>query len=257
MKDRWMIIDVSNWAHKLLYAGRSDAERAVEAFRRWHDYMDVNVKPFRIVYAFDSPGHSFRKQLLPSYKANRKPPPVGLADVLDGAERLAIDEGCEIVRSEGFEADDLIATVAEVARTRNARVVICSSDKDLRQLLRRGEVTIATTVSVSKGIEWFTEATLMENFGLRPSQWIDYQTLVGDSTDNVGGCPGIGDKRARDLLRRCGSIDDYFKHPWRTKLSERQRAEMLRFRSCLDVTRQLVTLRTDVPLGDGWEETLS
>ncbi|MEO1616990.1 MAG: 5'-3' exonuclease H3TH domain-containing protein [Planctomycetota bacterium] len=259
--NRWVIVDVSNWAHKLLHAAKGDPDRAMQIFEKWHDYVDVNVKPCRIVYAFDSPGGSFRKELTESYKSSRKPPPEGLAKLMTAVELFAIETCTEIVKAPGFEADDLIATVTRLAmeQASDSQVVICSTDKDLRQLLQQGRVVLATSVSINKGIEWFNERDLLHKFGLRPDQWIDYQTLVGDSTDDVKGCSGFGPQRSADLLKACGSLEGHFASPWRANLGDAARSKLLQFRSsgALNLARQLVTLRTDVPLGEGWEELIA
>ena len=249
----WIIIDVSNWAHKLLHAA-GGPDGAAKMFRRWLDLVVDKTEAERIVLAFDSAGPSFRRKLNPHYKAGRKDPPAGLAKLLTAIELLAIENAYDVASADGFEADDVIATVTRIGVESDRQVVICSTDKDLRQLLRTGRVVIIRSVSVSKGIEWYNEGRLMQEYNLRARQWIDYQTLVGDTSDNVAGCDNIGDKTARAILTACGSLDDHYANPWRAKINDRQRGSLSRFRGRLrDQARQLVTLRTDVPLGDGWE----
>jgi hypothetical protein len=147
---RWLLIDVSNWAYKLLHTGGGPVG-AVALFRRWLDLAVDKTEPERVVLAMDSErGQSFRRQLNPHYKAGRKEPPPGLGELIESIKQLAVDNCHDIAAAEGFEADDVIATVTRIGLESHRQVVICSSDKDLRQLLVRGRVMIFRSVPIPK-----------------------------------------------------------------------------------------------------------
>lgn len=139
---------------------------------------------------------SFRKELAPTYKAQREKLPNDFYGTLDRVkERLAAD-GFMLWESEGFEADDVIATATEEAVKRGHDVVICSADKDLMQLLRPGVKQFRTH---DQSI--WTVKEFKEKYGIEPAQFGDYLALVGDASDNVAGCKGVGDKRAAAMLQ--------------------------------------------------------
>lgn len=251
---RVTLIDVSNWAHKLIHATGS-IDRAFATFQRWHATIADATGAERYVLAFDSPGASFRREVNTSYKASRKEPPAGVSELIEQVKQWAIAEGYDVAQADGFEADDIIATITAAAVLNRRQAIICSTDKDLRQLLQDGWVVIARTVTASK-IEWYNEQELLKDFGLRPSQWVDFQTLVGDKSDNVAGCDRIGEKTACGLLQSCGTLDEHFVNPWRAKLTLSQRTALAKFRGeRRDLARLMVKLRTDAPLGAGWAES--
>jgi DNA polymerase I len=177
---------------------------------------------------------------------------------------------------DGSEADDLLASLAAAAVTSGQQCVLCSADKDLWQCLKAGSVSILRNfkterVKLDGDVEhiwmyepiWMTEATLGEAFALRPDQWIEYQCLVGESGDNVRGCPGWGSKYASELLGKCGTIEQAFGlldrssasyNPHRLpgvpktktiKLPTRYQ-KLAAWREQYPSTRQLIELRADV-----------
>lgn len=208
--------------------------------------------PSEMYVAWDTPGTSWRKTLWPAYKATRSEKPETLVEQLAECEHGICDLATSLGADE-FEADDVLATAAAIAEQRSGLTVIASRDKDLRQCLRKGVVAICRDLrSDAHGklvATWITEDSMAGDDGLSPSQCIDYQTLVGDGVDNVPGCPGIGDKTAKDLLRRAGGIDAVVENPWkfipRDKLREKFLAWVRDGR--MSLTRELVTLYRDVP----------
>ncbi|WP_149496226.1 5'-3' exonuclease [Roseiconus lacunae] len=252
--NRWLIIDVSNWAYRLLYAC-GPGERSLRMFFRWAEVCEQATQPHRVVLCYDTDGPSFRHQIAGDYKAGRRDEPIGLPELINRIRQQAIENAWDNLSADGFEADDCIATVTDLALASDGQVIVCSSDKDLFQLLIEGRVIIIRDVSVKTGVTWYNASDLHADQSLHPHQWSDYLTLVGDSVDNVSGCDGIGEKTARQLLVSAGSIDNHFRSPFRGGLSDRHRARLSGWKKSggLDRTRQLIHLRNDVPLPDGWE----
>ena len=203
--------------------------------------------PSHLVCAMDSPGPGVRNDIYSEYKANREDLPEDLrpqipmiADVMAGLRIPAI-------RYDGWEADDVVATLTRQAVESDMSVRIVSSDKDLRQLLGP-RVQI---FNVRK--QQFLDADdLMREWGVRPDQVIDYQSLVGDSVDNVPGVPLVGPKKARDLLERFGTLEEVLAHADEAP-GKKLRENLVTFAEQARVSRQLVTLRQDLPLAIDWD----
>ena len=145
----------------------------------------------------------------------------------------------------GFEADDLLATLAAAGAAKGIDVFICSSDKDCRQLLS-DKVKIFNL----RKREVFDAASLQNDWGIRPEQVIDYQTLVGDSVDNVRGVEGVGAKTASKYLQDYGTIENLIAHI--DDLKGKKKENLQAFLPNLDATRRLVTLDTKTPVPLDW-----
>ena len=185
----------------------------------------------------------FRCEIDPNYKANRDEFP----ELLQQQERRIIEIitalGIPILREPGFEADDLAATLATRLAGPDLRVVLVSRDKDLEQLL--GEHVVMLDAHKQEDA-WTGPAELLAKKGYTPAQAVDIQTLTGDSTDNVPGVPGIGPKTAVKLISQFGSAEQVLAHA--DKLTPKQAENIKAYADQLPRTRQLVTLRTDVPV---------
>ena len=191
---------------------------------------------------FDAGRTTFRSEIYPAYKAHRPEPPEELVPqfaLIRDAVR-AFNVPC--VELAGFEADDLIATYARLAREQGARVTIVSSDKDLMQL-------------VGEGVEMFDPlknrvigpAEVFEKFAVAPDKVVDVQALAGDSTDNVPGVPGIGIKTAAQLITEYGDLESLLARAAEIKQPKR-RESLIENADLARVSRRLVELRQDVPV---------
>lgn len=182
-----------------------------------------------------------RKQLYPQYKANRDPAPEDLEIQERRIITLLETAGVPMLRLTGHEADDIMATLVRRINDPDLHVYLVSRDKDLDQLL-------SPRVSLYDPLkdEVMTPERLVERKGWRPDQAIEAQTLIGDTVDNVPGVPGIGEKTAAKLLAKYGSVQGVIDHA--NELSPKQRENVLAFRELEPITRQLVTLRDDVPI---------
>ena len=191
---------------------------------------------------------TFRSQLYPDYKANRDAPPEDLFPQVNRAVEMLEAMGVPVIGCEGFEADDVLATIASDFSDKHPdiRVRIISKDKDLKQLL--GEGTPPTEMYDVHKDQLITEADLMEELGIRPDQVIDLLTLMGDTADNIPGVPGIGIKTAAKLLVEFDDLASIVAAANEGAIKGKRRENILAFESSLALSKELVTLRHDVPI---------
>jgi DNA polymerase-1 len=191
---------------------------------------------------FDAAKHTFRNEIYPDYKAHRPEPPDELKpqfELIREATR-AFDVAC--IESPGWEADDLIATYARVARETGFEVTIVSSDKDLMQLIRPGVTMFDAMKNRSIGPE-----EVREKFGVEPERVVDVQALAGDSTDNVPGVPGIGVKTAAQLIHQFGELETLLARAGEIPQPKRRQA-LIDHAEAARLSKRLVRLSDDVPL---------
>jgi DNA polymerase I len=182
--------------------------------------MKGGDKPTHLAVIFDAGKHTFRNDIYPEYKANRPPPPEDLIPQFPLVRDATRAFGVACVELAGFEADDLIATYARLAREAGARVTVVSSDKDLMQLVVDGQVQLFDGMK-NKAIG---SSEVIEKFGVPPSKVVDVQSLAGDSTDNVPGVPGIGVKTAAELINFYGDLETLLARAGEIKQPKRREA---------------------------------
>jgi len=195
-----------------------------------------------VAVIFDASRRTFRNEIYPAYKANRPPPPEELVPqfaLIRDAVR-AFNVPC--IETEGFEADDLIATYAREAEALGAEVTIVSSDKDLMQLVRE-RVRMFDPVKLKE----IGPDEVRERFGVAPAKVVDVQALAGDSTDNVPGVPGIGVKTAAQLIEEYGDLEQLLARAGEIKQPKR-RQTLLDNAELARISRRLVLLKDDVPI---------
>ncbi|MFO0936673.1 MAG: DNA polymerase I [Gemmataceae bacterium] len=202
-----------------------------------------------LLAAFDLPGPTFRNEIDPEYKAHRPPVPPDLI-VQEPMIRSVFEAmGIPILSHEGFEADDVMATIAKKAAAMGKEVYLCTSDKDCRQLL----APRVKLMNLRKN-ETIEGDGLLKDWGIPPSLVVDFQTLVGDSVDNVSGVAGCGPKTAAKWLTEYGSLEGVIANADKVggpKLKESLKNAITD--GTLTRCRKLVTLRDDVPLNFDWE----
>jgi DNA polymerase-1 len=198
--------------------------------------------PTHVAVVFDATGKTFRSDIFPAYKAQRPPAPEDLVPqfplMRDATKAFNLSQ----IEVEGFEADDIIATLAVLGRDAGGRVTIISSDKDLMQLVGGGVEMLDPMKNKRIGID-----EVEEKFGVRPDRVIDVQSLAGDAVDNIPGAPGIGIKTAALLIQEYGDLDTLLERAEEIKQPKR-RETLVNFAEQIRVSRELVTLKTDMPL---------
>ncbi len=163
-------------------------------------------KPDYLVVAFDSPDKTFRHKIYPNYKANRDSPPEELSRQFPYFEPLVKAYGLSSIRRPGFEADDIIGTLAKKGKQKGLEVVIVSGDKDMMQLISQ-HVYMLDTMKNKK----FMDKEVVEKFGVHPDKVVEVMGLMGDSSDHIPGVKGVGPKTAAELIRKFGSIESLYK----------------------------------------------
>jgi DNA polymerase-1 len=204
--------------------------------------MKPDEKPTHLAVVFDKSEKTFRTEMYKEYKAHRPPPPEDLIPqfpLIREAVR-AFDIPC--IELGGYEADDLIATYARIACEAGATTTIVSSDKDLMQLVNDCVIMYDTMKDVKIGIP-----QVMEKFGVGPDKVIEVQSLIGDSTDNVPGVPGIGPKTAAELINTFGDLETVLSRVGEIK-QEKRRQSLIDNAEAARISKKLVTLDDKVPL---------
>ena len=165
--------------------------------------LKEDYKPDHVACVFDAPGPTFRHQAFPDYKAQRPAMPADLVGQIAPLHQAIRALGWPLLQESGVEADDVIATLTHQARMLGWKVTISSGDKDLVQLLAEG-VTLINTLSNER----LDGVRATEKYGVTPTQFVDYLTLVGDTADNVPGVPKVGPKTAAKWIQQFGTLDD-------------------------------------------------
>lgn len=197
-------------------------------------------KPDSVVTVIDTGSKDLhRTKLYPQYKANRQPVPDDFAPQEERIIRLVRDAGIPVIGMPGYEADDLIATLARRLADHDYQVFVVSRDKDLRQI-----VTDKVVLYDMQSEKVLDAAGVEREYGYTPAQAVEVQTLTGDSTDNVPGVPGVGEKTAAKLIRQYGSVEGVLAHL--EELTPKLRENLAQSAEILKVSRQLVTLENQV-----------
>jgi DNA polymerase-1 len=197
--------------------------------------------PEQMVVVFDAPGKTFRDVLYADYKANRPPMPDELREQVGPLNEAVEAMGIPVLRIDGVEADDVIGTLATRAASAGLATVISTGDKDLAQLVDE-HVSLVNTMSGTT----LDVSGVHEKFGVAPAQMTDFLALVGDSSDNIPGVPGVGPKTAAKWLAEHGDLDTLKRQADRIagKAGERLRSAL----PALDLSKQLATVRCDLDL---------
>ncbi len=204
-------------------------------------------KPTHLICAMDSKGDGVRNDIYPEYKANRDEMPEDLKPQVEMIVQIMEGFRIPIMKMDGWEADDVIATVTRQAVEQKVDVRIMTGDKDLRQLLGP-----RVKIFNSRKNALYDEKNLRDDWGIRPDQVIDFQSLVGDSVDNVPGVPLVGPKKATILLNDFGGLEDVLARADEAN-GPKLRENLKKFADQARMSRKLVTLYQDLPIEVDWE----
>ena len=249
MPKRLYLFDGSSYVYRAYYAlpplktKSGFPTGAIFGFLRMLFAFLKEKRPNYIAVVFDAPAKTFRSEIFKSYKAQRKPAPDDLKAQIPVIKELLRLLGIPALEVEGYEADDVIATLAKQFSEKGWEVYIYTPDKDMLQLLSLKGVRIVNPLTE----EEITTEKVRKKFGVEPFQIPSYLALVGDKVDNIPGVEGIGPKRAREILSQYKTVEELIEN-W-DKLP-------LRFKKFFEKTKkeeilkwlELVKLKTDVPL---------
>jgi len=221
---------------------------AVFGFTR--DILNIlkQKQPTHLICALDASGPGERESMYAEYKANRSSMPDDLRPQIPVIADVVSAFGIPMVEFAGWEADDVIATLAHQAAARGMEVCIVSNDKDVRQLIS----SLIRVYYVRKDT-YMTAEELLTDWGVRPEQVTDFQALVGDAVDNVPGVPLVGPKKASALLQQFGTLDAVLANADAAP-GAKLRENLKKFADQARLSHRLVTLRRDLPLVVNWEE---
>ncbi|TDS85324.1 DNA polymerase I [Comamonas sp. JUb58] len=250
-----VLVDGSSYLYRAYHAmpdlravPGDSASPATGAIRGMINMMQALRKDIQADYAvcvFDASGPTFRDELYTEYKATRSPMPDDLRSQIAPIHEVVQLLGWKILAVPGVEADDVIATLAQMASQQGIQVIVSSGDKDLSQLVNE-HVTIIDTMNGKRR----DVAGVTAEFGVPPSQMVEYQALVGDTVDNVPGVSKVGPKTAAKWLEEHGSLDQLIAKADTIKGVAGQNLRDAIASGQLALSRQLVTMKTDCALGD-------
>ncbi len=214
-----LIFDGNSILNRAFYAIRALSTRdgrptnGIYGFLKlYHKYFNLS-KPDLVAVSFDLREKTFRHQMYADYKAQRKGMPEELAVQMEPLKALLRAMNVTILEKPGYEADDIIGTVSRYCRDRGYECDIVSGDRDDFQLADPGvRILMPVTRAGASEMEIYDEAAIKEKFGLAPHQLIDVKSIQGDTSDNIKGVPGIGEKGALELIRQYGSLDEVYAH---------------------------------------------
>ena len=250
-EDRLYLIDAFALIFRAYYGNMRIKNGAANTMARMLLALVAQHKPTHLAAVFDRPEPTFRHELYPEYKANRAEMPEDLRPQIPMIRELIQALNIPIVELSGYEADDVMGTLARQATQRGLAAVIVSPDKDLLQLVDdAGGIQVLNN---RDGEVWIDRAGVMERFGVWPEQVVDLLTLMGDASDNVKGVDGIGEKGARELLAQYGTLDNLLEH--RAELKRKAHREGLEAAlPRLPLVKRLVTVVTDLQLPLGLDD---
>lgn len=248
---RCVLIDGHSLAYRAFYALPADlatssgqVTNAVYGFTSMLIKVLEDLKPDAVIVAFDKGKPEFRMERYADYKAQRKPMPDELRDQMDLIHGVLEALDIPIVEEEGYEADDILATL--VAKIGDREIYIVTGDRDALQLVDERVRVVANRRGITD-IVIYDPPKVKERYGVSPEQIVDYLALKGDTSDNIPGIPGIGEKTAAALIGRFGSLDEIYDNleevegkRWRNALESHRESALL--------SRELANLRDDVPV---------
>jgi len=252
MAETLYLVDGSSILFRAFYAVRDLSTRdgrptnAIFGTLKMAEKILRDLEPSYIAFVFDTAAPTFRHEAFEAYKANRPEMDPRMASQIGPAKEILRAMGLPVLEREGYEADDVIGTLCALALAEGMEVVVVTADKDLFQLVRPGVRVLHTkkedTLLDERGVE--------ELFGVPPQRVVDVLALWGDPTDNIPGVPGIGEKGAKELVRRFGDLESVLGHAHEVE-RKAYREGLLQHAEAARFSRELATVKCDVPLDVG------
>ena len=245
--EKLLIIDGNSLAYRAFYAmpflSSPDGTNTGAIF----GFMNMFIKaiednsPNYVAVAFDFSKHTFRTKLFDEYKGTRKETPPELRSQFPLLKNLLKKMNVKVFEQEGVEADDIIGTISKKT---NLETYILSGDKDLLQLINDKTSVLLTRKGITD-TQKFTPETLKREMNLLPSQIIDLKSLKGDASDNIPGVKGVGDKSAKMLIEKFGTLENIYKNIESPEISKSLKAKLLEHRAMAELSYKLATIKID------------
>ena len=218
---------------------------AIYGFLNILDRMEKEEQPEAVCVAFDLKGPTFRHLKYDGYKATRHGMPEELAAQMPIMKEVLAAMNIPIYTAEGWEADDVIGTVGRICGQEDWECVIVTGDRDSLQLI---DEHVTVMLETTKGTIRFDKAKFMEEYGFEPKKLIDLKALMGDSSDNIPGVKGIGEKTAKNLLQEFGSLDGVYENLDSKVIKPKQRENLTNYREDAYLSFDLATIRPEAPI---------
>ena len=249
--DKLIIIDGNAIVHRAFHAlppmNTKDGQltNAVYGFFAMLLKLLNDLKPEYLIVCFDRPKPTFRKLMYVGYQAKRPKMSDDLAPQIDLLHRVLEKAKIEHFEVDGYEADDIIGTIATQSAQKNLQAIIVSGDRDMLQLVNHKVLVLFPISGITK-MALFDGEKVKEKYGLKPAQFIDYKALVGDSSDNYPGVTGIGPKTASELLNKYQTFENLYKHL--SELPENISSKLAVDAEQAALAKKLATIITNAPV---------
>jgi DNA polymerase-1 len=249
---KFILIDGNAIFHRAYHSlppfktSKGEITNAIYGFMRMLIDLYLKEKPDYLGIAWDKAKKTFRHEEFEEYKAHRKEAPEDLFPQLPRLKEILDAFNVPQLELEGYEADDIIGTIAlKAEKEPETNVVIVTGDKDTFQLVD-DKIKVMTPITGITKVAIYDPSKVKEKLGIRPDQIVDYKALMGDPSDNIPGIPGIGEKQALDLLKKYGTLENIYKHL--DELTTTQQKKFTEGRQTGELSKRLATIVTDVPV---------
>ena len=252
---RLLVIDGNSIANRAFYGIKVLTTRDGRFTNAIYGFMNILLSlekectPDEVAVAFDLKAPTFRHKMYDGYKANRHGMPAELAQQMPVLKQLLQDLGYQIVTAEGWEADDILGTLAAACSARKDDCFLATGDRDSLQLVSESTtVLLASTVMGRSTTKVMDVAAIQEKYGIDPIQLIEVKSLMGDTSDNIPGVKGIGEKTALNLVQHFGTLAGVYENLDSKIIKPKQRENLQTYKADAELSHVLGTIRTDAPV---------
>ena len=239
------ILNRAFYGIRVLTNSRGVATNAVTGFMNTLLMLEKDVQPDMIAVAFDLKAPTFRHKMYDGYKANRKGMPEDLAQQLPYMKKIIKAMGIAIIEQEGYEADDIIGTISAACADKKIPCTVSTGDRDSFQLVND---YVTVRLAKTKGDIYYTPGVIEDEYGVTPKQMIEVKALMGDTSDNIPGVRGIGEKTALSLIKEFASVDGLYENIDSTLITDGLRNKLISGKVSCYMSRKLAEICLTAPI---------
>lgn len=239
------ILNRAFYGIRVLTNSRGVATNAVTGFMNTLLMLEKDVQPDMIAVAFDLKAPTFRHKMYDGYKANRKGMPEDLAQQLPYMKKIIKAMGIAIIEQEGYEADDIIGTISAACADKKIPCTVSTGDRDSFQLVND---YVTVRLAKTKGDIYYTPGVIGDEYGVTPKQMIEVKALMGDTSDNIPGVRGIGEKTALSLIKEFASVDGLYENINSTLITDGLRNKLINGKESCYMSRKLAEICLTAPI---------